>query len=64
MDGAVIGSNSIVGAGALVTKNTIVPEGSMVLGSPATVRRPLTEEEIEGNRRNARAYLEKKELYR
>lgn len=64
MDGAVIGSNSIVGAGALVTKNTVVPEGSMVLGSPATVRRPLTEEEIEGNRRNARAYLEKKELYR
>ena len=64
MDGAVIGSNSIVGAGALVTKNTVVPEGSMVLGSPATVRRPLTEEEIEGNRRNARAYLAKKELYR
>lgn len=64
LDGAVIGENSIVGAGALVTKGTVVPDGSMVLGSPAKVKRPLTEEEIEGIRHNCRAYLIEKERYR
>lgn len=64
LDGAVIGRDSIVGAGALVTKNTQVPPGSMVLGSPARVKRALTKEEIEGIRENARVYLREKERYR
>ena len=45
MDGAVIGHHSIVGAGALVTPNTQIPPGSMVLGAPAKVTRPLSTEE-------------------
>lgn len=64
LDGAVIGRDSIVGAGALVTKNTQVPPGSMVLGSPAKVKRALTEEEIASIRKNAQVYLEEKERYR
>lgn len=64
LDGAVIGRDSIVGAGALVTKNTQVPPGSMVLGSPAKVRRALTEEEIASIRKNAQVYVEEKERYR
>ena len=64
LDDAVIGENSIVGAGTLVTKGTVIPAGSMVLGSPAKVKRPLTEEEIEGIRINCRAYLNEKERYR
>ena len=64
LDGAVIGSNCIVGAGALVTKGTVIPDGSMVLGSPASVRRPLTPEEIEGIRHNTFSYVENKERYR
>ena len=48
LDGAVIGERSIVGAGALVTKGMKVPPGSMVLGMPAKVVRPLTEEEQAG----------------
>ena len=47
---------TIVGAGALVTKNTIVPPGSLILGSPAKVKRALTEEEIEHNRASAAEY--------
>jgi carbonic anhydrase/acetyltransferase-like protein (isoleucine patch superfamily) len=43
---AVIGEGSVVGAGALVTQGTIVPPRSLVLGSPATVKRTLTEEEV------------------
>jgi len=45
LDGAIIGKHSIIGANALVTKGTQIPEGSLVLGSPAKVVRPLTEEE-------------------
>ena len=50
LNGAKIGDNCIVGAGALVTGKMDAPAGSMLLGSPAKVVRPLTEAEIEGNR--------------
>jgi carbonic anhydrase/acetyltransferase-like protein (isoleucine patch superfamily) len=45
LDGAVIGKQSIVGANALIPHGMQVPEGSMVLGVPAKVVRPLTAEE-------------------
>lgn len=45
LDGAVIGAQSLIGANALVTQGTAVPPGSLVLGSPARVLRPLTEQE-------------------
>ena len=45
LDGAIIGKQSINGANALITKGTQIPEGSLVLGSPAKVVRTLTEEE-------------------
>ena len=50
LNGAKIGSDCIVGAGALVTGKMDAPDGSMILGSPAKVVRPLKPEEIEGNR--------------
>ena len=46
MDGAVIGEDSVVGAGALVTEGTIVAPKSLILGSPAKVKRPVTEKEL------------------
>ena len=64
LNGAKIGSNCIVGAGALVTGKMDAPDGSMILGSPAKVVRPLTEEEIEGNRVFARDYLYMTAAYR
>ena len=64
LNGARIGDNCIVGAGALVTGKMDAPAGSMILGSPAKVVRPLTEAEIEGNRESARGYLHAAELYR
>ncbi len=64
LDDAVIGKNCIVAAGALVTGRTVIPDGSMVMGSPAKVRRELTAEEMEANRRNAQVYRELKEGYR
>jgi gamma-carbonic anhydrase len=46
MDGAVIGEDSVVGAGALVTERTVIPPKSVVLGSPAKVRRPVSDDEL------------------
>lgn len=58
LNGARIGSDSIVGAGSLVTGKLDAPAGSMILGSPAKVVRPLTEAEIEANRLSAQGYQE------
>ncbi|MFQ5450967.1 MAG: gamma carbonic anhydrase family protein [Nitrospinaceae bacterium] len=63
MDGAEVGENSIVGAGALLTTNTRIPPRSLVLGSPAKVKRELTEEEIRGIRESAAHYVGDIETY-
>ena len=64
LNGAKIGSDCIVGAGALVTGKMDAPDGSMILGSPAKVVRPLKPEEIEGNRAAMEEYLEAAAQYR
>lgn len=58
MDGAVIGPRCIIGAGALVTKHIQVPEGSLVMGSPAKVVRKLSLEEQLQNKALAAKYVE------
>lgn len=58
LDGAQIGHGSIVGAHALVTKNTIIPPCSLVLGSPAKVVKQLPPETAEANYRHALEYVE------
>lgn len=45
MDGAVIGERSIIGARALVTGGTVIPPGSLVLGSPGKVVKTLDKAE-------------------
>ena len=63
LNGAKIGNNCIVGAGALVTKNTIVPDNSLVLGSPAKVIRQVSEDEIQASIDNAKLYIEERLIY-
>ena len=58
LDGAVIGARSIIAAGALVTKGMEVPEGSLVIGTPARVVRTLSLEEQRANHRLAMKYVE------
>ncbi|MGE8319727.1 MAG: gamma carbonic anhydrase family protein [Comamonas sp.] len=57
LNGAKIGKNCIVGAGSLVTENKEFPDGSMIMGSPAKLVRPLTEEQIAGLQRSAAGYV-------
>lgn len=63
MDGAVIGARSIIGAGALVTAGTKVPPGSLVLGSPARVRRQLDRGEQAGIKFWAEKYVKNAKLF-
>lgn len=57
LDGAQIGDRCIVGARALVTQRFVAPPGSMILGSPAKVVRPLTPEEQAGLKKWAEKYV-------
>ena len=57
LNGAHIGKNCIIGASALVTQGMQIPDGSLVMGVPARVCRPLSEAEIESNRRAAEEYI-------
>lgn len=58
-----VGNNCIVAAGAVVREDFVVPDGSLVAGVPAVVKRPLTPEETERIRRNAADYATRAELY-
>jgi carbonic anhydrase/acetyltransferase-like protein (isoleucine patch superfamily) len=57
LNGAKIGRSCLVGAGALVTEGKEFPDGSLIIGSPARVSRPLRPDEIEGLRRSAAHYV-------
>lgn len=63
LDGARIGRNSLVAAGSLITPGTQVPPRSLVMGSPAKVRRELTDEEVEKYSRNWKNYVELSKVY-
>ena len=45
LDGAEIGEQCLIGAHSLVTPGTVIPAGSLVLGSPAVVKRALSPQE-------------------
>jgi len=63
LDGAIIGEESIVGAGSLVTKNKVFPPRSLIVGSPAKLVRELSEEEVKELYSSASRYVKFKEDY-
>lgn len=52
-----IGNNCLIGAKTLVTEGKEIPDGSLVIGTPARVVRPLTEQEIAGIKEAALGYV-------
>jgi carbonic anhydrase/acetyltransferase-like protein (isoleucine patch superfamily) len=56
---AVIGTGSVIGAGAVVREDMRVPPGSLVLGVPAKVVRPVDDELRERIAHGARSYVER-----
>lgn len=63
LDDAVVGEESLVAAGSLVTPGSVIPPRSLVMGSPAKVRRQVTEEEIERIDMHWKHYVEYKNNY-
>lgn len=64
LDQAEIGSDTILGAGSLVTARTVIPAGVLAMGRPAKVVRELTDEERARIVDAARAYAELVRDYR
>lgn len=48
LDDARVGAQSLVAAGSLISPGTIIPPRSLVMGIPARVKRPLTDDEVIG----------------
>ncbi|WP_459128892.1 gamma carbonic anhydrase family protein [Guggenheimella bovis] len=63
LDGAKIGNHCIIGANSLVSQNKVIPDGSMVYGSPAKVIRSLSEEEIRFLEEHAKEYIDLSKNY-
>ncbi len=63
LNGARVGRNCLVAAGSLITAGKSFPDGSLIVGSPAVLKRQLSEEEIETLRRTARNYVENSARY-
>ena len=63
LNGAVLGPECLVGAGALITEGKAFESGSLVVGAPARVVRQLTAEERAAIRVSAAHYAEKAARY-
>lgn len=57
LNGAVLGEHCLVGAGAVVTGKTNAPAGSLLLGNPAQVVKPLTQEQRDYIHKDAQDYF-------
>jgi gamma-carbonic anhydrase len=63
LNGATVGSDSIVAARSLVTEGMTIPPRSLVMGSPARVKRSLTDEEVASILEYAANYVRSRQDY-
>ena len=63
LSGARIGKNCLIGAGSLVSGGTVIPDGSLALGSPARVIKALNPHMLQKIIDNGRNYTDKKNIY-
>ena len=64
LDGVRVGEHSLVAAGSLLTPNTVIPPRSLVMGSPAKVKRELSDDEVKDLERFWRNYVALSRIYR
>jgi len=63
LNGARIGSNCLVGAGALITEGKSFPDGSLIVGAPARVLRPVNEKAAQLIAQGADIYVKRWQRY-
>ena len=64
LNGAKIGRGAIVAAGALVPEGMEVPANTLVMGTPAKVKRTVSEEEQQRFRQNCDNYVKLTAIYK
>jgi carbonic anhydrase/acetyltransferase-like protein (isoleucine patch superfamily) len=63
LNGAKIGKNCLIGANALIPEGKVIPDGSLVMGSPGKVVRELGPDQIKGLEMSAMHYVENAKRY-
>jgi carbonic anhydrase/acetyltransferase-like protein (isoleucine patch superfamily) len=58
LDNSVVEENCLIGAGAVVKEKGVIPKGTLALGTPAKVIRPLSSDEIKMIIERASEYVE------
>ena len=58
LNGAKIGKHCLIGANTLVPENMEIPDGSLVVGSPAKIKRSLGEEQRKMLELSAQHYVD------
>ena len=64
LNGAKIGKNCLIGANSLISENKVIPDGSLVMGSPGKVVKQLTEDQMKGLEMSALHYVENFKRYK
>ncbi|XOZ33875.1 gamma carbonic anhydrase family protein [Halomonadaceae bacterium KBTZ08] len=64
LNGARIGRHCLIGANALVPEGMEIPDGSLVVGAPATIKRTLDDRQQSRLREGAEHYVANAERYR
>ena len=64
LDDVRVGAQSLVAAGCLLAPGTIIPPRSLVMGAPAKVKRPLTDDEVSSLNLFWQNYVEYVKKYR
>lgn len=63
LNGAKVGKNCLIGAHSLITEGKIIPDNSLVMGSPGKVVRELEFETAQKLAKNADIYAERAKFY-
>lgn len=63
LNGAKIGKNCLIGANALIPEGMVIPDGSLVVGSPAKVKRELSGVQIKMLELSAEHYVKNAERF-
>ena len=64
LNGARIGRNCLIGAGALITEGKDIPDGSLVMGAPGKIVRELAPGAVKGLEMSARHYQDNMRRFR
>ena len=64
LNGAKIGKNCLIGANALITEGKEIPDNSLVMGSPAVVKRTMSDDEAAMLKLSAEHYVANAERFK